>query len=235
MIRALLYGGERDERAAGEHRQHRAQPGQREHDRVQEVAASSSRTSSTSRSRRPGTPSSRRARRRSASRPGSARAPWRRRATSRAATCARPARRSTSPSKAHGFFQVSLPGGETGYTRAGMFHVNGQGDVVTNEGYPLEPAITHSRQRHVGHDLEGRHRLGRRVPGQGTPQQVGTHRARAVPEPGRPRGARRQRLRRHQRARAIRPRACPAPTGSARWCRGSSRTRTSASSRRWST
>ena len=40
-----------------------------------------------------------------------------------------------------GFFQVSLPGGETGFTRAGMFHVNGQGDVVTNEGYPLEPGV----------------------------------------------------------------------------------------------
>jgi len=41
-----------------------------------------------------------------------------------------------------GFFQISLPGGETGYTRAGTMHVNGEGQVVTNEGYQLEPAIT---------------------------------------------------------------------------------------------
>jgi flagellar basal-body rod protein FlgG len=41
-----------------------------------------------------------------------------------------------------GFFQVSLPGGETGYTRAGAFKPNGEGQLVTNEGYPLEPAIT---------------------------------------------------------------------------------------------
>jgi flagellar basal-body rod protein FlgG len=41
-----------------------------------------------------------------------------------------------------GFFQVSLPGGETGYTRAGNFKRNGEGQVVTNEGYALEPAIT---------------------------------------------------------------------------------------------
>src|SRR5439155_22919723 len=26
-----------------------------------------------------------------------------------------------------GFFQITLPGGQTGYTRAGTFHVNGQG------------------------------------------------------------------------------------------------------------
>ena len=41
-----------------------------------------------------------------------------------------------------GFFQVSLPSGETGYTRAGNFHVNGEGQLVTNEGYAIEPAIT---------------------------------------------------------------------------------------------
>jgi len=41
-----------------------------------------------------------------------------------------------------GFFQVTLPGGETGYTRAGAFHLNGQGQIVTAEGVQLEPAIT---------------------------------------------------------------------------------------------
>ena len=41
-----------------------------------------------------------------------------------------------------GFFQVTLPGGETGYTRAGAFHLNGQGQLVTAEGYQIEPAIT---------------------------------------------------------------------------------------------
>jgi flagellar basal-body rod protein FlgG len=39
-------------------------------------------------------------------------------------------------------FQVTLPGGETGYTRSGAFHLNGQGQIVTAEGYQLEPAIT---------------------------------------------------------------------------------------------
>jgi flagellar basal-body rod protein FlgG len=40
-----------------------------------------------------------------------------------------------------GFFQVTLPGGETGYTRAGAFHLNGQGQLVTADGIPIEPAI----------------------------------------------------------------------------------------------
>src|SRR5262249_13904038 len=41
-----------------------------------------------------------------------------------------------------GFFQVSLPSGEIGYTRAGSFQLNAQGQLVTQDGYPLEPAIT---------------------------------------------------------------------------------------------
>jgi flagellar basal-body rod protein FlgG len=72
-----------------------------------------------------------------------------------------------------GFFQVSLPGGETGYTRAGMFHVSGQGDVVTNEGYQLEPAITiPPNATSVTISKDGIVSVS--VPGQGAPQQVGT-------------------------------------------------------------
>jgi flagellar basal-body rod protein FlgG len=41
-----------------------------------------------------------------------------------------------------GFFQVSLPAGLIGYTRAGAFHLNAQGLLVTAEGYQLQPAIT---------------------------------------------------------------------------------------------
>jgi flagellar basal-body rod protein FlgG len=41
-----------------------------------------------------------------------------------------------------GFFQVTMPGGLTGYTRAGALHLNGQGQLVTAEGMLLEPAIT---------------------------------------------------------------------------------------------
>jgi flagellar basal-body rod protein FlgG len=41
-----------------------------------------------------------------------------------------------------GFFQVTMPSGEVGYTRNGQFHLNGNSELVTAEGYLLEPAIT---------------------------------------------------------------------------------------------
>ncbi|HEY9233441.1 MAG TPA: flagellar basal-body rod protein FlgG [Phenylobacterium sp.] len=41
-----------------------------------------------------------------------------------------------------GYFQVMLPTGEIAYTRAGNFSTNDQGQLVTEDGYLLEPAIT---------------------------------------------------------------------------------------------
>lgn len=41
-----------------------------------------------------------------------------------------------------GYFQITMPSGETAYTRAGNFSVNGEGQVVTDDGYALEPAIS---------------------------------------------------------------------------------------------
>lgn len=41
-----------------------------------------------------------------------------------------------------GFFQVALPSGEIGYTRNGQLHLNADNELVTAEGYRLEPAIT---------------------------------------------------------------------------------------------
>ncbi len=41
-----------------------------------------------------------------------------------------------------GFFQVLLPDGTIGYTRDGSFKIDGQGNVVTNEGFFLEPPLT---------------------------------------------------------------------------------------------
>ena len=40
-----------------------------------------------------------------------------------------------------GYFAVQLPGGQTGYTRAGNFTVSAEGQLVTQQGYPVEPAI----------------------------------------------------------------------------------------------
>jgi flagellar basal-body rod protein FlgG len=41
-----------------------------------------------------------------------------------------------------GYFQVLLPTGETAYTRAGNFAINDQGQLVTQDGYQIQPAIT---------------------------------------------------------------------------------------------
>src|SRR5690606_17652025 len=40
-----------------------------------------------------------------------------------------------------GFFQVLLPDGTVSYTRDGSFHLNADGQIVTSNGYALEPAI----------------------------------------------------------------------------------------------
>ena len=41
-----------------------------------------------------------------------------------------------------GFFQVRRPTGELAYTRAGSFHLDRDGNVVTSDGNALEPQIT---------------------------------------------------------------------------------------------
>ncbi|ANP47345.1 flagellar basal-body rod protein FlgG [Candidatus Viadribacter manganicus] len=41
-----------------------------------------------------------------------------------------------------GYFQVTMPSGQTGYTRAGNLAVNADGQMVTSDGYPIEPSIT---------------------------------------------------------------------------------------------
>jgi flagellar basal-body rod protein FlgG len=71
-----------------------------------------------------------------------------------------------------GFLQLSLPGGETGYTRAGNLHLNAQGQMVTAEGVLLQPAITiPPNATSVSISKDGI--VSAAVPGQ-PPQQLGT-------------------------------------------------------------
>jgi flagellar basal-body rod protein FlgG len=42
----------------------------------------------------------------------------------------------------NGFLQVQMPDGTTGYTRDGSLQVNGTGQLVTNNGYVVQPGIT---------------------------------------------------------------------------------------------
>lgn len=41
----------------------------------------------------------------------------------------------------HGFFQLQMPDGTTGYTRDGTFHPDAQGQLVNSNGIPLSPPI----------------------------------------------------------------------------------------------
>lgn len=41
-----------------------------------------------------------------------------------------------------GYFQIDLPNGDTAYTRSGVFQLNENGEIVTSQGYTLQPGIT---------------------------------------------------------------------------------------------
>eukprot|EP00752_Nemacystus_decipiens_P000614 g614.t1 len=41
-----------------------------------------------------------------------------------------------------GYFQITLPNGDTAYSRAGAFQLDGDGDLVTVDGYTVQPGIT---------------------------------------------------------------------------------------------
>ncbi|HWU03200.1 MAG TPA: flagellar basal-body rod protein FlgG [Novosphingobium sp.] len=42
----------------------------------------------------------------------------------------------------NGYFQIMLPSGQPAYTRAGNFTLSAQGQLVTSQGYVVQPAIT---------------------------------------------------------------------------------------------
>jgi flagellar basal-body rod protein FlgG len=72
-----------------------------------------------------------------------------------------------------GFFQVTLPSGDTGYTRAGTFKKNSTGQLVTSDGFTLEPQITIPQNAtNVVIGVDGI--VSVTVAGQTQPQQLGT-------------------------------------------------------------
>lgn len=73
----------------------------------------------------------------------------------------------------NGFFQISLPGGETGYTRAGALHLSAEGELVTADGFAVEPQISiPSNALSVSISKDGIVSVA--LPNQSAPQQVGT-------------------------------------------------------------
>ena len=72
-----------------------------------------------------------------------------------------------------GFFQVQQPNGTIAYTRAGSFHMNNQGTMVTSEGDQLLPAVTvPANATAVAISQYGV--VSATLPGQTTPSNLGT-------------------------------------------------------------
>lgn len=82
-----------------------------------------------------------------------------------------------------GFFQVTLPDGTIAYTRAGSFHLDAQGNIVTADGNPLQPSITipaNATTVTVGSDGT----VSVTESGQTAAQQVGSIQLAMFPNPG---------------------------------------------------
>ncbi|MGC8508767.1 MAG: flagellar basal-body rod protein FlgG, partial [Thiomonas sp.] len=72
-----------------------------------------------------------------------------------------------------GFFQIMQPDGTIAYSRDGTFQLNNQGQVVTSNGYLLQPPITippNAQSITIGSDGT----VSVVLPNQAQPQQVGT-------------------------------------------------------------
>ena len=72
-----------------------------------------------------------------------------------------------------GFFQVLQPNGTLAYTRDGSFQLNAQGQLVTSQGYAVQPAITiptGAQSVTIGSDGT----VSVQLPNQTTPTTVGT-------------------------------------------------------------
>jgi flagellar basal-body rod protein FlgG len=83
----------------------------------------------------------------------------------------------------NGFFQVTLPNGQTAYSRAGSFHLDSQGNVVTADGNAIQPAITiPSNTTAITVGADGTVSITQ--PGQTASQQVGTIQLALFPNPG---------------------------------------------------
>ncbi|HTW29390.1 MAG TPA: flagellar basal-body rod protein FlgG [Acetobacteraceae bacterium] len=72
----------------------------------------------------------------------------------------------------NGYFQVTLPSGDTAYTRDGTFSLSPEGVIVTADGYPVVPGITiPSNAQSVTIDATGEVQV--TLAGQTAPQVVG--------------------------------------------------------------
>jgi flagellar basal-body rod protein FlgG len=72
-----------------------------------------------------------------------------------------------------GFFRISMPDGTQSYTRSGAFQRDAQGQIVTSDGYALDPQISiPENATSVSISREGV--VSASIPGQSAAQQLGT-------------------------------------------------------------
>lgn len=71
-----------------------------------------------------------------------------------------------------GFFQILQPDGTTAYTRAGSFQLSPTGEIVTADGFVVQPGIT-IPQNTVGITINPNGQVLAQVAGQTNPQTVG--------------------------------------------------------------
>lgn len=82
-----------------------------------------------------------------------------------------------------GFFQVLMPNGQIGYTRAGSFQTDQQGNLVTANGNPLQPSINiPSAATNITVGTDGT--VSVTLPGQTQAQQVGVIQLAMFANPG---------------------------------------------------
>ena len=75
--------------------------------------------------------------------------------------------------RGEGFFQVQLPDGQTAYTRSGAFALDANGQLVTQEGYIVEPSISvPNNARQISINTSGEVQV--IIDGQTAPQTAGT-------------------------------------------------------------
>jgi flagellar basal-body rod protein FlgG len=73
----------------------------------------------------------------------------------------------------NGYFQITLPSGETAYTRDGTFGLSPDGTIVTADGYVVSPGITvPNNARDITINSAGQVQV--KIDGQTAPQTVGT-------------------------------------------------------------
>jgi flagellar basal-body rod protein FlgG len=81
-----------------------------------------------------------------------------------------------------GFFQVQRTDGSVAYTRDGSFKADASGQLVTSDGYPLDPAISVPTNA-TSISISATGLVSAVVPGQNDPQQVGQIQLAVFPNP----------------------------------------------------